>query len=56
MFDYKMIGSIKVFKMILMMVYIYEVVFGKNGLLIIILGKIVDDSYVVFFDVMLSKD
>lgn len=49
------IGSIKVFGLVPTMVHIHEAPAGKNGPVIITLGKIADDSYAVPPDTKLSN-
>lgn len=45
--DHKIIGSIKVFGLAPTMAHIHEAAAGKNGPVIITLGKTADDSYAV---------
>lgn len=45
--DHMVIGSIKVFGLVPTMAHIHEAAVGKNGPVIITLGKTADDSYAV---------
>lgn len=53
--DYVVIGSIKTFGLVPTMAHIHEAPVGKNGPVIITLGKTADDSYAVPPDTKLSK-